>query len=117
MVRIITAGAWLALLAFTVLFLWSWSTSGIAFDLVRLDLDAPAKLQKIRYFFADCGHFAPVVYFAMVTIPSTRQLTPNGLAKDVTISQFQSCVVDLRLLTTNRWASRARLEITAPTRH
>ena len=68
MVRIITAGAWLALLTFAVLFSWSWSTSGIAYDLVRLDMDAPAKLQKIRYFFADCGHFAPVVYFAMVTI-------------------------------------------------
>lgn len=68
MIRIITAGASLALLTFAVLFSWSWSTSVIAFDLVRLDLDAPAKLQKIRHFFAECGHFAPVVYFAMVTI-------------------------------------------------
>ncbi len=68
MIRIITAGAWLALLTFAVLFSWSWSTSGIAFDIVRLDLDAPAKLQKLRHFFAECGHFAPVVYFAMETI-------------------------------------------------
>lgn len=81
----VTGFAWLLLLGMIGVSAWSWSTSGILYDLVRLDWDAPTKIQRIREFFLDFGAFAPVMYLALVTaevviapIPGLLLYAPGG---------------------------------------
>jgi len=80
-----TGIVWLLLLGMTGASAWSLYTSGIAYDLVRTDWDAPTKIQRLREFFADCGALAPIVYVALVTvevvvapIPGLMLYAPGG---------------------------------------
>jgi|GEM_PF-189894 len=77
---------WLVLVLFFSTLAWSWWSHGVAYDLVRTDLDAPAKIHLLRAFFASCGPVAPFVYFAMVTIevvvapiPGLMLYAPGGV--------------------------------------
>jgi len=81
-----TGIVWLLLLGMTGVSAWSLYTSGIVYDLVRTDWDAPTKIHRLREFFADCGALAPIVYVALVTvevvvapIPGLMLYAPGGV--------------------------------------
>lgn len=84
--QIATACAWAALVASVVATAWSWWTGGIVFDLVRSDLTAAVKIERLREFFAAFGPAAPLVYFLLVTaevvvapIPGLMLYAPGGV--------------------------------------
>lgn len=78
--------AWLALIVCVSAAVWSWWAGGIVFDLVRTDLDASAKIVRLRAFFDGFGPAAPLVYFLLVTmevviapIPGLMLYAPGGV--------------------------------------
>ncbi len=78
--------AWAALGSGVVGVWWSWWDGGIAFDLLRSDMDAPWKIARLRAFFLGWGPFAPLVYFLFVTvevvvapIPGLMLYAPGGV--------------------------------------
>ena len=59
--------AWGAFLAAVGATFWSWWSGGIAFVLLRGDMDAAWKIEQLQQFFSECGSLAPLVYFLFVT--------------------------------------------------
>jgi uncharacterized membrane protein YdjX (TVP38/TMEM64 family) len=81
-----TAAAWAILIASVLATAFSWWTGGIVFDLLRGDLAAPEKINRLREFFAGFGAAAPLVYFLLVTaevvvapIPGLMLYAPGGV--------------------------------------
>ena len=65
---------------------YSWSTSGIVYDLLRPDSDATTRLAALQSFFARQGPLAPVLYVAFVIvevviapIPGLLLYAPGGM--------------------------------------
>ena len=84
--RLATALAWAVLIASVAATAWSWWSGGIVFDLVRSDLAAASKIERLREFFAGFGLAAPLVYFLLVTaevvvapIPGLMLYAPGGV--------------------------------------
>lgn len=76
----------LILLISAIAFAWSISTGGIAYALLRPDLDATEKMERLRQFFAEFGLLAPLVYFLFVVaevivapIPGLMLYAPGGV--------------------------------------
>ena len=72
--------------------IWSYSTDGILFDLLRQDTDAEWKVERLRTFFESFGMFAPVAYFVFVTIevvvapiPGLMLYAPGGMIFGATL--------------------------------
>ena len=64
----------------------SWQANGIVFDLLRGDQSAAWKVERLQSFFEACGHLAPIVYVAFVTIevvvapiPGLMLYAPGGI--------------------------------------
>jgi uncharacterized membrane protein YdjX (TVP38/TMEM64 family) len=81
-----TVAAWAILIASVLVTAFSWWTGGIVFDLLRGDLAAPEKIDRLREFFANFGAAAPLVYFLLVTaevvvapIPGLMLYAPGGV--------------------------------------
>ena len=77
---------WFALTLMLALVAWSWFGEGIVFDLLRPDLTASEKIERLRQFFDRCGVLAPLVYFVFVTIevvvaplPGLMLYAPGGI--------------------------------------
>jgi uncharacterized membrane protein YdjX (TVP38/TMEM64 family) len=77
---------WLVLALIAASSVWSWCSGGIAYDLLRGDWDASAKVARLQSFFDDCGVWAPLAYVAFVTvevvvapIPGLMLYAPGGL--------------------------------------
>lgn len=84
--RWVTFCAWAILLTSFAATVASWWNGGIVFDLLRSDLAAAAKIERLREFFAAFGPAAPVVYFLLVTaevvvapIPGLMLYAPGGV--------------------------------------
>lgn len=84
--HLVTVFAWSVLMASVLATCWSWWNGGIVFDLVRGDLAAAAKIERLREFFAAFGPAAPLVYFLLVTaevvvapIPGLMLYAPGGV--------------------------------------
>jgi len=65
---------------------WSWSTEGIARDLFGGNIDAAARIGLLKEYIESFGAFAPLVYFAFVTvevvvapIPGLMLYAPGGI--------------------------------------
>lgn len=65
---------------------WSWFSGGIVFQLVRADLPAAGKMQRLQQFFERSGGLAPLVYFVFVTVevvvaplPGLMLYAPGGV--------------------------------------
>ncbi len=78
--------AWGALVVAVAGTVWSWWAGGIVFALLRSDVDAAWKVEQLQQFFADCGIFAPGVYFLFVTaevviapLPGLMLYAPGGV--------------------------------------
>lgn len=77
---------WLVLLLLTTVLLISWYTQGIAFQLIRSDIDATQRVACLQQFFREAGIWAPVAYVFFVTIeviiapiPGLLLYAPGGL--------------------------------------
>jgi uncharacterized membrane protein YdjX (TVP38/TMEM64 family) len=84
--RLRFALAWAGLVIAVGLVLWSWVSGGMIADLLRQDMEAAWKIERLREFFAGYGSFAPLVYFLFVTvevvvapIPGLMLYAPGGL--------------------------------------
>ena len=65
---------------------WSWLDGGIVFELLRSDVAADDKIERLRQFFEQFGVLAPLVYFVFVTIevvvaplPGLMLYAPGGI--------------------------------------
>jgi len=65
---------------------WSAMTGGLVSELVFSGQTAAWKLERLQQFFADCGPFAPAVYFLLVTVevvvapvPGLMLYAPGGV--------------------------------------
>jgi uncharacterized membrane protein YdjX (TVP38/TMEM64 family) len=79
-------GAWLVLVAGGTWAFWSWYCGGVAFELLRTDLDAATQIERLRAAFAAMGLWAPVAYVGLVTtecvvapIPGLLLYAPGGM--------------------------------------
>ncbi|MBI1311238.1 hypothetical protein GC176_08015 [bacterium] len=77
---------WLAIGSVLISLGSSWLSGGIVFDLLRPDLAAVDKVDRLRQFFERFGVLAPLVYFAFVTIevvvaplPGLMLYAPGGV--------------------------------------
>ncbi|MBA4018465.1 MAG: hypothetical protein C0483_14960 [Pirellula sp.] len=65
---------------------WSWASGGIFYELLRTDLEAAVKIERLQEFFRACGAWAPLVYLGFVTIevvvapiPGLMLYAPGGM--------------------------------------
>lgn len=83
--RLFPACAWVLFAAAVGVSAWSLFSEGIVFQLVRSDLEAAEKVQRLRTFFDSFGPFGPLVYFVCVVvevvvapIPGLMLYAPGG---------------------------------------
>ncbi|MHC4875312.1 MAG: TVP38/TMEM64 family protein [Planctomycetota bacterium] len=77
---------WSSIIGLTFAIGWSWLDGGIVFDLLRSDLAADDRIERLRQFFEQAGVLAPLVYFVFVTIevvvaplPGLMLYAPGGI--------------------------------------
>jgi uncharacterized membrane protein YdjX (TVP38/TMEM64 family) len=77
---------WTALLFAVGIVGWSWFSHGIAWTLLRTNIEPSIKLEAVKYFFDSFGNLAPGVYVACVMIevlvapiPGLMLYAPGGI--------------------------------------